>query len=105
MRAFFNFKADFMTDILAITVDMKVSNGYIEYCRFTLTGDRQDAEKLFERLNGIADIGLTLPLRLSLVNLNATPNEVLAIKYCRLDELAWNCRLITKEIFNHYNLG
>ncbi|WP_460686962.1 hypothetical protein [Niabella aquatica] len=94
-----------MTDILAITVDMKVSNGYIEYCRFTLTGDRQDAEELFERLNGIADIGLTLPLRLSLITLNATPNEVLAIKYCRLDELAWNSRLITKEIFNHYNLG
>lgn len=94
-----------MIDILAITVDMKVSNGYIEYCRFTLTGDRQEAKELFEQLNGVANIGLTLSLRLSLVNFSTAPNEILAIKYCRLDELAWNCRLITKAIFNHYNLG
>lgn len=93
-----------MTDQLGITVQMKVADGYVEYCCFSLAQGRQSSEQLFRHLKGIHERGIALPLRLNLISLSTTPREVIATKYCRLDELAWNSRFITREIFKHYNL-
>lgn len=93
-----------MKESLSIVVDMKISGGYIEYCRFLMVDDQTAAEQTFEQLRGIQAENSDLPLRISLVRLIDGPYEVLAVKYCRLDELAWNSRLITRDIFKYHNL-
>jgi len=93
-----------MNEAFGIVVDMKVCDGYIEYCRFFMDVGKDAAQDTFEQLLGLYDQGRDLPLRISLVRLNELPYEILQVKYCRLDELAWNSRVITREIFKFYNL-
>lgn len=93
-----------MNEGFTIAVDMKVCEGYIEYCRFTLNTPVQAARDIFEQLSGLPATGNDLPLRLSLLQSGSAPYEVLATKYCTLDELGLNCRLITRELFKYYNL-
>lgn len=93
-----------MNEVFGIVVDMKAAHGYIEYCRFFMPGDLEITTQTFEQLLGLPDINNDLPLRLCLVRLDHMPFEVLAVRYCRLDELAWNCRLITRDIFKYHNL-
>lgn len=93
-----------MDGTFGIVVDMKVCDGYIEYCRFSLDMGKEAAQDTFEQLLGLPDYGSDLPLRISLVRLDDFPYEILQVKHCRLDELTWNCGLITREIFKFYNL-
>ncbi|GAO45452.1 hypothetical protein [Flavihumibacter petaseus] len=93
-----------MKQASSITVDMRVPGGYVEYCRFMLPCDQQIARGIFSRLKTTAETGIARPLRLSLINPEAMPMEVSGVVYCRLDQLAWNCRFITREIFKYHNL-
>ncbi|MGF6848125.1 hypothetical protein QFZ51_003360 [Chitinophaga sp. W3I9] len=86
-----------------IIVDMRVQAGYTEYCRFYIGEDRSRARALFDSLHGSIVIESIL-LRMSLVNLDDTPHEVLVVRYCTLTELTENCRLITKEVFRYFNI-
>ena len=93
-----------MNEVFNITVDMKVAEGYVEYGRFLINTDLKTAQDTFDQLSGILYTGNDLPLRLSLVRSGSLPDEVLTTKYCTLDELGRNCRLITRELFKYYNL-
>lgn len=93
-----------MTEQFKITVDMKVAAGYMEYGLFLLNTSLPQAQAIFEQLAGIAYTNHEGILRLSLVRPASLPNEVLAIKYCTLNELGYNSRVITREIFKCYNL-
>lgn len=93
-----------MNEIFGIVVDMKVSDGYVEYCRFFMDMGSDVAEETFEQLLGTSGKRSDLPLRISLVRMDNLPHEIRRVKYCKLDELAWNCRLITREIFKFYNM-
>lgn len=87
-----------------ITIDMKVAEGYIEYGRFTINSFQHAAQDIFDQLSGLAYTNNNLLLRLSLIQQGSEPFEVLATKYCTLDELCDNCRLITRALFKCYNL-
>jgi hypothetical protein len=93
-----------MNEVFYITADMKGCQGYIEYCRFILGTGIEAAQDIFEQLLGLPDTGSEGMLRLSLVQPGSAPYEVLATKYCTLNELGNNCRLITRELFKYYNL-
>ncbi|WP_114791008.1 hypothetical protein U0035_21430 [Niabella yanshanensis] len=93
-----------MNEVFNITVDMKVAEGYVEYCRFFINTNLKAAQDTFDQLSGLPYTNNNLLLRLSFVRSGSLPDEVLATKYCTLDELGRNCRLITLELFKYYNL-
>ncbi len=93
-----------MNEAFNITIDMKVAEGYIEYGRFFVNTDIEAARDSFAQLPGIPYTNNDLLLRLSLVRSGSLPDEVLATKYCTLNELGHACRLITRELFKYYNL-
>ncbi len=93
-----------MNNIFHITADMKAAEGYIEYGRFFINTNLQAALAVFDQLNGLVYTPDNLPIRLSLIQPGSTPPEVLATKYCTLDQLGYNCCLITRELFKYYNL-
>lgn len=74
------------------------------YGRFELGNDRETAYRIFSRLKGDTEVNNRNMLCLELMEtVNELPVNVNVLS-CTLDELAENFRLITKEIFNQYNL-
>lgn len=93
-----------MNQLPAITIDMKAPEGYTAYCMFSLPG-HEAASHIFAQLKGVPDAAAGFPLRISLTDPVSTRAGSAAVIYCRLDELLWNCRLITREIFKYHHFG
>ena len=74
------------------------------YGRFEIGNDRMAAYQLFARLKGDKEVNERNMLCMELME---TENELpvnINMLSCTLDQLTENCRIITKEVFNHRNL-
>lgn len=87
-----------------VVVDIRTPEGYVAFCRLLISEDEQIARQVFGRLKGTADDGIVLPLRISLIRPPGVEDKVIARRYCTLDELVWNYRSITKDVFKHLSL-
>lgn len=86
-----------------ILLNIKTGNGLESFARFEMGNNREEAYSIFRQLKGT----------------EARPDKVLFLEFwdtvdglpvnldmitCSLDELAANCKLLTKEIFRMNNL-
>ena len=88
-----------------IICHIKTPTGPEAYGRFEIGNDRELAAQLFEKLKGDKEVNEQNMLCIELME---TSNELpinINILSCTLDQLTENCRIITKEIFTHHNLG
>ena len=88
-----------------ITLHARTVSGYETIAEFFVGSDRQAANKLFESLQGSPD---NLEQGVLLMELHEIEHSLLfdvQLIQCTLDEVAVNCRLITKSRFKAFNLN
>lgn len=88
-----------------ILLNVKTVTGLESYGKFFIGGNRQVAYSLFERLRGDRKVNERNILYVELMETQEGLPVNLKLLSCTLDELMFNCRLITKEVFKFYNLN
>ena len=94
-----------MTREYRIALHTKTASGFEKYAEFFVGDDPATARQLFNRLKGSKDQidGGILLMELREI-CRGLPLDM-QFKSCTLDELAENCRIITREIFALNNFG
>jgi hypothetical protein len=88
-----------------IGFNIKTSKGFQTFGKFFLGSNRRFAESLFNKLKGTKKISRETILNLEFIETkNQLPQNVQMIS-CTLDELAENCKTITRETFKFYNMA
>jgi hypothetical protein len=87
-----------------IAVHARTTSGFDTIGEFYVGTDRQEANQLFKSLNGSADDLKDSVLLMDLRELNRGLLFDIQMIECTLDEIADNCRQITKHQFKTLNL-
>jgi len=88
-----------------IMLNIRTADGFESYGKFFIGNGRETAYRVFAKLKGSRKINDKSILHLDLMETrNGLPVNIQLIS-CTLEELAENCKIITKEIFKHFNLG
>jgi hypothetical protein len=86
-----------------ILLSLKTPDGFETYGQYFFGNDRQLAYDLFDRLEGSPTFDSN-PLHIDLMEtVDELPVKIKTLS-CTLNQLANNCRLITREIFRLKNL-
>jgi len=91
-------------NIFYALVSIKTPDGFESFGKFNLGNSRKAAANIFQQMKGTPQVDRKTMLTIELVE---TVNELpvnLHILACTLEELAYNCRIITKEAFKLHNL-
>ena len=91
-------------NIFYALVSIKTPDGIESFGKFNLGNSRKAAANIFQQMKGTPQVDRKTMLTIELVE---TVNELpvnLHILACTLEELAYNCRIITKEAFKLHNL-
>ena len=87
-----------------IRLNIKTCSGFECFGKFFLGNKREFATAIFEQLKGKKDADLKSILQLDLVeSINGLPVSIQVVS-CSLEELAENCKLITRETFTAINM-
>ncbi|HEU5166234.1 MAG TPA: hypothetical protein VFU29_11870 [Chitinophagaceae bacterium] len=87
-----------------VSLSIRTPEGFESFGRFNLGNKRKAAVDVFRQLKGNPAVDEKTLLTIDLVEtVNGLPLN-LNILGCTLEELAYNCRVITKETFKLYNL-
>jgi len=83
---------------------MKTARGLETYANFYLGADEKFATNLFGALMGEQEIKENSIITMDLTKRQKGVPYPMAILYCNCDHLAFNTKIITKEIFKQMNL-
>ncbi len=87
-----------------IVLNIRTSNGFESFGKFFVGNKKKIAEAIFVQLKGRKNVDEKTILQLDLVEtIDGLPVNMTVIS-CSLDELAENCKLITKETFKILNM-
>jgi hypothetical protein len=87
-----------------IELNIKTGEDFTRYGKFTLGNSRKFASSLFQKMKGNKKVDDRAILQLEFVETrNNLPVNIQVIS-CSLEQLAENCKTITKEIFKFANL-
>jgi hypothetical protein len=87
-----------------VLASIRTADGFESFGKFNLGNSRRAAAAVFRQLKGRPDIDRKTMLTMELMEtVNQLPVN-LHIIACTLEELAYNCRVITKETFKLHNL-
>lgn len=87
-----------------VLLNVRTAGGFESFAKFNLGNKRKVAVDIYKQLKGTAAVDEKTILTIELME---TINELplnLNILGCTLDELAYNCKIITKETFKMHNL-
>jgi hypothetical protein len=88
-----------------IKLNLKTSNGFETFGKFFLCENPRTANSIFNKLKGTDNVDEKSVLYIEFCEMrDELPFNVKMIT-CTLEELAENCRTITREIFKLHNLG
>jgi hypothetical protein len=88
-----------------IVLNIRTAGGFESYGRFFLGNDREFAYRLFSKLEGNTAVAEKDVIHMDLMEASEGLPLNIRMKSCRIEELALNCKIITKEIFKFLNLG
>jgi len=87
-----------------IVLNIKSGKDFQTYGKFFLGNSRKFADSIFKKLKGNKKVSNASLLYIELMETkNELPINIQVIS-CTLDELAENCKMITKETFKQCNL-
>ena len=93
-----------MKTTFSITFSLKSYQGADCFGRFSVGNDRDRASEIFKQLKGEVNVKETDVLFVDFVEtIEGLPTNLKIIS-CTLDQLAENCKIITKEIFKLNNI-
>jgi len=88
-----------------IQLNIKIGSDFQCYGKFLLGNNKKFANDTFQKMRGNKKVNDKTILHLDLVEKrNGLPLNIQMIS-CSLEELAENCKIITKEIFKFSNLA
>jgi hypothetical protein len=87
-----------------IILNIKTGKGFECFGKFFVGNNRQSATTIFQKLSGKTDVDEKTILSLELMETKQGLPLNLQIIGCTLQELAENCKIITKETFKIFNL-
>ncbi|WP_159466750.1 hypothetical protein [Dyadobacter sp. 3J3] len=93
-----------METFYQIVVEMKALHGRREIGRFLISTDREFAFKTFNNLKGKTNVLQSQILLLNLLEIHRGSELIIESVACNLEELAENCKIITKDAFKFFNL-
>lgn len=87
-----------------ITINIKTTQGYECIGKFQVGDNRRSATNIFRQLKGGQSVDETSLIQFDLMeSSNGLPVNVQMIS-CSLEDVAENCRIITKELFRLINI-
>ena len=93
-----------MKSAFYIQFNVKTPEGLHTYGRFAIGNSREAAAQIFGQLRGRPDVSELNFLTLELMETVGDLPVNLKMLSCTLDDLAYNCRIISREVFNQLNL-
>lgn len=87
-----------------ILLSLKTQQGFVDYGQYFIGNEHDAAHALFDQLKGESILQDHAVLHIDLME---TENEVpvsIKSKCCTLEELGWNCKQITREVFRLRNI-
>ena len=90
--------------IFYIVLNIKTCSGYECFGKFFIGNNKKFANSIFDKLRGRRSVNDDSLLQLDLMeSIDGLPANLQMIS-CSLEELAENCKIITKETFRLYNM-
>lgn len=87
-----------------IVLNLRTCNGFESFGKFFIGNNKKFAEDIIDQLKGRRNVDEKSILQLDLVEtINGLPVNMQMIS-CSLEELAENCKIITKETFKVLNM-
>ena len=86
-----------------IVFTMKTAKGTETFARFFLGNDAKTALDIFRKLRGTEEVNDRTVLTMEYVERRGGLPVNLKVQCCTLEELADNCKVITKELFKIYS--
>jgi hypothetical protein len=87
-----------------ISLHIKTPDGFETYGNFDLGSDREQATAIVEQFKGTEDLSESSILYMDFTEVrNGIPLPV-KILHCTLDEITYNIRIITRDIFKNLSL-
>ena len=87
-----------------VIVNLKAGKNYESYAKFFIGNKKRAAENIFQKLKGSKDVSEKNMLQLELTEISKGLPLNINLLSCTLEELAENCKIITKELFKQLNL-
>jgi len=87
-----------------ILLNLRTAKGPESFARFFIGNNRAEASNVFSKLKGTANINEENVLYLELMETREGLPFNLEMITCTLDQLADNCKIITKEMFKIFVL-
>ena len=87
-----------------ISFMLKTAEGLKSFAKFFIGDDRERAISIFQNLRGARDVSETNVLYIEFIETKEGLPINLDMVSCTLNELAENCKIITKELFKSENL-
>ena len=85
-------------------LSIRTADGFENFGKFNLGNNKEAASNIFRQLKGSSEVDEEAMLTLDLMEtINDLPVNI-QILACTLDDLACNCKIITKETFKIINL-
>ena len=87
-----------------ILLSIRTSSGFENFGKFNLGNKREAAAEVFRQLKGTNKVNEKTVLTIEMMETVKDLPQNLHILGCSLEELAFNCKIITKETFKLRNL-
>jgi len=85
-----------------ILLHLKTTDGHENFGRFFMGTDKITADSIFRQLKGNPDVTDTCGLHLEFMEMRDNLPYNIKLLSCTLDQLAENCKIITKETFKRF---
>jgi hypothetical protein len=93
-----------MENSYKISLNMKTHKGLQTYASFYLGSDEKFAKHLFEQMQGEREIKINSVISMDLIKQHNGIPLPISILHCNWEHLAFNTKIITKELFKELNL-
>ncbi len=93
-----------METFFQISLHIKTPNGFETYGKFDLGCDKDKASAIVTQLRGTDDISENSILYMDFTETRNGISLPVRIMHCTLDDIAYNVRIITREIFKNLSL-
>ncbi|MEO7213822.1 hypothetical protein [Mucilaginibacter sp.] len=93
-----------MKTLFQISLYIKTPSGFETYGTFDLGRDRERAKDIFDQLKGTPDIAPHSVLYMDLSEMRNGIPLPMEIRHCTLEDIAYNARVITRDVFKNLSL-
>jgi hypothetical protein len=98
-------KATDMDTVFYIDLNIKKGTDFVSYGRFYIGNSSRVAKRVFDSMQGTTDAPEESVIRLDLVEVVKGVPQTIRMMSCTLEQVAENCKAITKETFKRFSLG